>query len=166
MAGEIWAAFAAERGLEPPGTTGSSLPYLDGSLGGVTWRLRVVRDEHGWAHTQAVADALTPTDYQVGVYTSPAGFLDWVKSHFEEDIEIGDPPFDRAFVIRARPQSAAASLLSSEVRQLLSSFLAHTLAGLSYKEGLVALQWRGVERDATVLESAIGLVVRVGQWNP
>jgi hypothetical protein len=89
-----------------------------------------------------------------------------VKAHFEEDIEIGDPPFDRAFVIRARPQSAAASMLHSEVRALLTAFLGHALAGMTYKGGVIALQWRGVERDPAVLEHAIRLVAHVGRWNP
>jgi hypothetical protein len=165
-AGEIWAEFAAQRGFPPPGTTASALPFLAGALDGVRFRLRVVRDEQGWAHTQAFADALAPVSCEVGVYTSPAGFLDWVKSHFEEDIEIGDAPFDRAFVIRARPQEAAASLLQSDTRALLTAFLAHALAGLTYKQGVVALQWRGVERDPAVLEHAVRLVALVGRWAP
>ncbi len=166
MAGELWADFASRMGFPPPGTTASALPFLAGVLDGVRFRVRVVRDEQGWAHTQAFADALTPMSCEVGVYTSPAGFLDWVKSHFEEDIEIGDAAFDRAFVIRARPHEAAASLLQPETRALLTAFLGHALAGLTYKEGVVALQWRGVERDPAVLEHAVRLVALVGRWSP
>ena len=166
MAGDVWAAFAREMGFSPPGLTASALPVLEGVLDGVRFRLRVVRDELGWAHTQAFADAMAPMSCEVGVYSSPAGFLDWVKSHFEEDIEIGDAQFDRAFVIRARPREAAASLLQPDVRELVTAFLGHALAGLSYKEGVVALQWRGVERDPAVLEHAIRLVALVGRWAP
>jgi hypothetical protein len=166
MAGDIWADFAAKMGFAPPGTTASALPFLAGTLDGVRLRVRVVRDEQGWAHTQAFADALAPVSCEVGVYTSPAGFLDWVKAHFDEDIEIGDAPFDRAFVIRARPREAAASLLQPETRELLTAFLGHALAGLTYKEGVVALQWRGVERDPAVLEHAVRLVTLVGRWAP
>ncbi len=166
MAGDVWAAFAATLGFSPPGTTASALPFLAGVLDGVRFRLRVVRDEQGWAHTQAFADAMVPISCEVGVYSSPAGFLDWVKAHFEEDIEIGDAPFDRAFVIRARPREAAASLLQPEVRALTTAFLGHALAGLTYKEGVIALQWRGVERDPAVLEHALRLVSLVGRWAP
>jgi hypothetical protein len=166
MAGEVWASFADRMGFPPPGTTASALPFLDGALNGVRFRLRIVRDETGWAHTQALADAIVPTRAEVGVFTSAGGFLDWVKAHFDEDIEIGDAPFDRAFVIRARPSSAAASILTPDVRQLVMSFLGHALAGLTYKDGTVAIQWRGVERDAAVLEHAVRLVVAVAMWNP
>jgi hypothetical protein len=165
-AGDAWAAFAAQMGFPRPGTTASALPFLEGILDGVRFRLRVVRDELGWAHTQALADAPTPVRAEVGVYSSPGGFLDWVKAHFEEDVEIGDPPFDRAFVIRSRPTWAAASLLSPEARGLVTSFLGHALAGLTYKDGVVAIQWRGVEKDPSVLEHAIRLVTLVGRWVP
>jgi hypothetical protein len=164
--GDLWRAFARQMSLPPAGITATGLPFLDGTLDGVRFRLRCVRDEQGWAHTQALADAVANVNAAVGVYTSPHGFLDWVKSHFEEDIEIGDPPFDRAFVIRARPTEAAASLLSYEVRHLLMAFLSHAVAGLTYKEGVVGLQWRGVERDARVLEHAIRLVTLAARWNP
>lgn len=163
-AGAAWATFAARIGFPPPGSTASALPVVSGVVDGVRVRLRVVRDEQGWAHTQAFAEALSPLHCAVGVYTSPAGFLDWVKAHFEEDIEIGDPAFDRAFVIRARPREAAASMLSADVRALVTAFLAQPLAGLTYKEGTVALQWRGVERDPAVLEHAARIVALVGTW--
>jgi hypothetical protein len=153
-------------GFPRPGATASALPFLEGTLDGARFRLRVVRDELGWAHTQALADAPSPERAEVGVFSSPGGFLDWVKAHFEEDIEIGDPPFDRAFVIRSRPPWAAASLLSPEARGLVMAFLGHALAGLTYKDGVVAIQWRGVEKDPVVLEHAVRLVVLVARWNP
>jgi hypothetical protein len=165
-AGDIWRAFAKQMGFPPPGITATALPYLEGTLDGVRFRVRAVRDEQGWAHTQALADAVVTVNAAVGVYTSPAGFLDWVKSHFDEDIEIGDAPFDRAFVIRARPTEAAASLLTPPVRQLLMAFLGHAVAGLTYKEGVAAIQWRGVERDPRVLEHAIQLVTLAARWDP
>jgi hypothetical protein len=166
MAGDVWRAFARQMGFPPAGITATALPFLDGALDGVRFRLRVVRDEQGWAHTQALADAVATVSASIGVYTSPHGFLDWVKSHFEEDIEIGDPPFDRAFVIRARPTEAAASLLSPDLRSLLMAFLAHAVAGLTYKDGVAALQWRGVERDPRILEHAVRLVTLAARWSP
>jgi hypothetical protein len=165
-AGEVWRAFARQMGLPPAGITATALPFLSGVLDGIRFRIRGVRDEQGWAHTQALADAVTTVNAAVGVYTSPHGFLDWVKSHFEEDIEIGDPLFDRAFVIRARPTEAAASFLSNDVRQLLMAFLGHAVAGLTYKDGVVGLQWHGVERDPGALDHAIRLVTLAARWNP
>jgi hypothetical protein len=165
-AGDVWRRFAHQMRLPPAGITSTGLPFIDGTLEGVRFRLRGVRDEQGWAHTQALADAVATVNASVGVYSSPHGFLDWVKSHFDEDIEIGDPPFDRAFVIRSRPTEAAASLLIYELRQLLMAFLGHALAGLTYKDGVVGLQWRGVEKDPQVLEHAIRLVTLAARWNP
>jgi hypothetical protein len=163
---EPWTLLAKTIGASPPGTTASALPFVSGAVGDVPFRLRVVRDEQGWAHTQAFSDALRPVRCEIGVYASPAGFLDWVKSHFEEDIEIGDAPFDRAFVIRARPREVAASMLSHDVRILMTAFLGHALAGLTYKDGTVALQWNGVELDQSVLEHAVQLVTLVATWQP
>lgn len=72
--------------------------------------------------------------------------------------------FDDEFLIHSDPKDAAASLLSEEIRQLLTGLAGRTLAGFTYEKDAVVLQLVGVELDPTAIMAAVRAVGLAAGW--
>jgi hypothetical protein len=71
---------------------------------------------------------------------------------------VGDPEFDRVFVIASAPRSVAASLLSGPVRELLSALPRNTEGPtLALKHGEIVLRWRA-EPDADHIGAGVAVI--------
>jgi hypothetical protein len=162
--GDGWRQIAEQRGL----TAGDSAerPSLSGPIQGVSCSLSIEFDRYGFAHTRASADALRRVECSIGVYPNPGGVLGLLKSLVQEDITVGDEPFDQAFLIQANPDAAAASLLQAPLREHLSNLASRGFTAFTYENGRVTLQMPGVETDPEWLSTALDLVAEAGRWDP
>ncbi|MDO9018199.1 MAG: hypothetical protein Q8S73_14735 [Deltaproteobacteria bacterium] len=71
---------------------------------------------------------------------------------------VGDPDFDRVFVVASAPRSVAASLLSGPVREQLSALPRSTEGPtLSLKNGEIVLRWRA-EPDAEHIGVGVAVI--------
>lgn len=171
----IQAASTSWRELEPRGlalsmesvsgfaqATGAERPRLDGSVNGVPIKVSIHTDFVHYALTHVVASPATARAGIVGIYPSPGGVLSQVRDWLRQDIEVGDPAFDEAFLITGAPPSAATELLAHlDVRELLCVIDPVRLGSLKLDERGVVVTLTGVERDPKTLGQAIDLAVAV-----
>jgi hypothetical protein len=78
-----------------------------------------------------------------------------------QDVEIGDPAFDEAFVVTTNNESLARSWLTPEVRQQVSRVPSYTFSLAHGEVAAVGGGYDGIERDSKVLEAAIRAVAAV-----
>lgn len=140
--------------------TGNQRPRLQGTVSSVPVTVSIHTDFVHYALTHVVAKPATARAGVVGIYPSPGGVLSQVRDWLKQDIEIGDPAFDEAFLITGDPPSAATELLAPlDVRELLCVIDPSRLASLKLDEHGITVTLTGVERDPTVLGQAIDLAV-------
>lgn len=141
-------------------------PLISGRHRGIECSLGIGLDRYGHAHTRATAISLKTVDCHAGVYPNPGGALGFLKTLIVQDILVGDPPFDDAFLIQGKPVALVVSLLGVTVRECLVTLAAHKLTAFTYEPGKVVVQLPNVELDAEWLETALELVVEAGRWSP
>jgi len=158
---EEWKALAA-RGL----VIGSEKdrPVLTGSAEGVACTVRIVTDFVHNAHTEVSAEIAKGVEARIGVFPSPGGLLSAVRDWLHQDVEIGEPEFDQAFLLTAKPASAAKSLLGPETRERLCALAGGKLAGFTYAPKRATVLLNGIETDAAVLGTALDLVAHAARW--
>jgi hypothetical protein len=164
---DVWRIAAAGFGMrfETRDARGTPAPRLEGFIGGVPCVFEIALDIEGWAYTRALADAPTPLDGVVAVHPDPHGVFASIKSALfgSEDVAVGDPAFDEAFLVHATPREAA-TLLDEGLRGALKAWLAHLFVAFTYERGRIALVWRGVELEPRVLGSAAAVVTHAATW--
>lgn len=79
-----------------------------------------------------------------------------------QDLEIGDPSFDEAFVVKTNDPDRLAAYLTGQRRSTLSRLLA-TYPTLKVTDASVLVEVRSVVRDPEVLVSTVRRLVGVGQ---
>jgi hypothetical protein len=173
VASETWQGLQAKglalsqeevRGLKIAG--GKTRPMLSGKVGGAQAEVHIVSDLVHYAHTRVSAELAQPTEAKVGVHPSPSGLMGSIRSWLGQDIEIGDPDFDPAFLISGKPESAAASVLTPTVREKISALTATGLAGFTFGDGHAVVMLTGVVTDVVILEVALDLVVEASRLIP
>jgi hypothetical protein len=173
VASETWQGLQAKgltlgqeevRGLKI--AAGKTRPMLSGSVGGAQAEVHIVSDLVHFAHTRVRAALAQPTDAKVGVHPSPSGLMGSIRSWLGQDIEIGDPDFDPAFLISGKPEAAAASVLTPTVREKISALTATGLAGFTFGDGYAMVMLQGVVTDVVILEVALDLVVEASRLTP
>lgn len=173
VANEAWAGLSAKglvlaqeevRGLKI--AAGKTRPMLSGTVGGVRAEVHIVSDLVHYAHTRVRAELAHPSDAKVGVHPSPSGLMGAIRGWLGQDIEIGDPDFDPAFLISGKPESAALSVLTPTVREKISALTATGLAGFTFGDGYAVVMLAGVVTDVVVLEVALDLAVEASRLAP
>lgn len=95
---------------------------------------------------------------------------DWTDQHLIEtsamvDVLVGDPAFDRAFLIEAAPAQIARRLLSTPVRQLLASYDAAVLTTETLDERpvlhLAAPTWLPEQRITAAVSTLVSVSLEV-----
>lgn len=162
--GEIWRPVADE--IELTYSVEDGRPTISGRHRGVVCSLSTALDRYGYAHTRAIATPLKTIECHAGVYPNPGGALGFLKSLVQQDILVGDPPFDDAFVIQGTPTDLVPSLLGVTLREQLATLATHKLTAFTYEPGKVVVQLPNVELDAQWLETALEVVVEAGRWSP
>lgn len=166
----ITAATAAWKELEQPGfvlasepasglarASAAARPVLTGSIEGVACSVRIVSDFVHYAHTKVTAVPPSGADVTVGVHPNPAGIYGKIRGWLGQDIVIGDPAFDEAFLITGKPEQAATALLTPARREKIVALAATHLAGLLYDREEVVVLLVGVITDTDVLTTALDL---------
>lgn len=166
----IAAATAAWRALESRGlvlgtesvrgiaiASGRTRPMLTGKLDGIACAVQIVSDFVHYAHTKITATPVPGVDATVGVHPNPAGLFGKVRMWLGQDIVIGDPAFDEAFLITGKPTTAAAQLLTQGRRDRIVTLAASHLAGFVYEREEVVVLLVGVVTDVDILDTALDL---------
>ncbi len=156
-----WAVLAAH-GLTP--ATFEDRPAMQGAIRGVDCSVRIVVDLVQNAHTEVLAER-SGGDATIGVYPSPAGVLKWMRDKLHGDVEIGEPPFDEAFLIKSRPHEAAAALLTPSIRERLFSLAGGKLVGLRVDAERATVLLNQIELDPTVIGVALEIVVEAAGYD-
>jgi hypothetical protein len=141
-------------------------PLISGRHRGIECSLGIELDRYGYAHTRAIATPLKTVECHAGVVPNPGGALGFLKSLVAQDILVGDPPFDDAFLIQGKPVELVVSLLDVALRDRLTTLATHKLTAFTYEPGKVVVQLPNVELDAEWLEAALEVVVEAGRWSP
>lgn len=141
-------------------------PVLRGEIDGVALTVDVVTDLVQCAYTRVVAKPTGPSPGTVGVYPQPPGVLGKLRALIGQDIVVGDEPFDQAFLVHGKPESAAKSLLTPEIRGRLLALLGHHLSAFDYEGDRVCLQLGHVEPDPEIVRVAAEVVALAARWKP
>ena len=164
---EVWRAFAGAWRLSYEEVASSpAVPRISGLAGKAELAVELGFDAEAWAYTRVIANAPAPVDAVIAASPTPHGIFDVLRTKLfgQRDLSVGDATFDAQFLLHADPAEVASSFFDDELRPLLAAWRGHQLQGLTYERGRVVLQWSGCEVDAGVLESGVGLVLRVAAW--
>lgn len=113
--------------------------------------------QHGQTtYTMCVtANAATPRPLTVRVYREHAlsGLMQMLGA---QDVNLGDPRFDQAFIVKSDAPHDTAAALSPALRAALLAF--PKAPSFAYERGKVTLRWDGDETDDAVLDAALAVV--------
>lgn len=137
---------------------GRTRPMATGDVAGVRCEVRIVSDLVHYAHTQVRASRTASGSAVVGVHPSPRGLLGSIREWLAQDVEVGDPAFDEAFLVTEKPAGAAAALLGPTLRERLTALAGASLAGFTCGAEEVVVLLHGVELDPDVLGVAVDAV--------
>lgn len=138
--------------------SGPTRPFLEGKVDGAAITIHVRSDFVHSARTEIAAKTVDGPDVVVGVHPSPGGLLGYLRSWIGQDIEVGEPAWDEAYLVTGKPEEAAKALLVPSVRDLVA-MLGPKLAGFTYGKEQVLVVLGGVETDTATLGTAIDLAV-------
>ncbi len=126
---------------------------ISGSMGGVQVRLGV-ETEGTEGYTLLSLEA--PRSLGLGLRLSKQGALQFVAGWFgSQDVKVGDPAFDDAFVVKASAEPSVKALLASNpaARHALVGFASHSTELVLDDERLV-VRWPGIA-DGAALQGAL-----------
>lgn len=133
-------------------------PVLTGTLDGFACTVNIVTDFVFNPHTEVTATIAGGVAGKVGAYPSPSGLLKGVRDWLHQDVDIGDPEFDEAFLITSKPNDVAARLLSQQVREWICMLMGGKLIGFRYDGARAQVLLNGVESDTGAIETALDIV--------
>lgn len=156
-----WEVLAAH-GLSP--ARFEDRPAMQGAIRGVDCSVRIVVDIVQNPHTEVSAER-SGSEATIGVYPSPSGVLKWMRDRLHGDVEIGDPHFDEAFLVKSKPPEAAAALLSPSIRERLFALAGGKLVGLRVDGDRATVLLNQIELDPTVIGVALEIVVEAAGYD-
>lgn len=136
-------------------------PVLKGVITGVPCEIRAAADAVYYPRTEVTARLPGLGDETVGVHPDPGGLFASIRAWWTQDIEVGDPEFDRIFLVTARPDGAAARLLPPGTRERILALAAARFMGLTVGNGTITLAFHGVETDTDALGLALEAVAEI-----
>jgi hypothetical protein len=107
---EAWRAFAAERGLE---TCFGAPIWMHGELGGVEATVATRRKARDVHEIEVSVRLEQPLDFALDIVPARSGIAGWFAG---QDVEIGDPAFDAAFLVKTDAVERARAVLDPELR--------------------------------------------------
>lgn len=105
-------------------------------------------------YTRVVAAADAPLALTAKVYREHF-FSGLGRALGFQDVEVRDPEFDRAFVVKASEPEQVRALLAEPLRSALLAFDKHAM--FRYENGQMTLTWSGYEDDHAVLDGALAI---------
>jgi hypothetical protein len=144
-----WTSFARASGL----SLDVERHVLEGTYAGVRVRLSLATDD-GTPHTQV--RVFFPRPLGLGFSIARQGLVDSIVSFFGgQDIQLGDPAFDDAFVIKGQPEDAVRQLLASpEARARLLAILSRA-SRLTMSDLGLDVRAHAFQTDETVLRAML-----------
>lgn len=161
---EPWARLARDRALGFSSASGP--PAIEGTLLGIPCRAWIALDKNGFGHTHVEARPLETIDGRVGVVPNPGSILGFLKHHLTQDVSVGDPEFDAAFLVRATPEAMAPALLGPALRSYISPLALRKLGAFVYEPGRVALQFSHVEVEGEWVAAALDAAIEAARFKP
>ena len=160
---DAWSTAAAmlRFSFEPGGL--SHGPRLAGDIGDHPAAVETSTRSSGGSSTRYTRYSIAFPPLGIGLNLSQqTGFDGVLKVLGFQDIEIGHPVFDAAFVVKADSPKAAREVLTAGRRLALNRLLAVHPEVVVRDDGIL-LERRGVERDADVIVSTVRRLASVAQ---
>ncbi len=150
----LWEAYAWDRKLRSV-VDANGLPGFEGASAGVLVAVAAVGSIDDGFRTRASANAKVALRGRVEVM--PVG--DWdtlvgtlVPRHF-----FGDEELDRQLVVKRSSEPLAHTVLDPRVTETVR-VLAPQRLSLTYIDGVIGLEWAGVEREARILDDVLDVL--------
>jgi hypothetical protein len=158
----VWARFAQARGLAMSHDPSTGLPRFTGRLQSVDLAVTALGNPRDGYRTRASAEVALPLDgrVRIGVPSAIAAIVGQLRPRrfFGER---GAPELDAALVVSSRPSDLAGRIVDAGAAAIMQRLAGQRLDDFTYEGGAVAVVWAGIERDASVLDGVLELLVRV-----
>lgn len=160
---EKWTPYAQARGftiaVDDTSRFGANVVKLQGQFEGVP----IVIDSYSVEHTDSDGHRSSETFTRVNARASAPLALraSFYREHALsglgsllgfQDVKIGDPAFDAAYVVKASDEGAVRYLCHPGVRQALLALPKPVRS--SYEQGVIEISWKGLETEPTMFDAA------------
>ena len=168
-----WARFCAQHGFTFTPQTGRLFSFhparIDGRVGTVQFTIDTFTVSNGKSSTtytrlRSAAMQGMPLDARVYRETVLGALGDLLGA---QDVSMGDPAFDKAFVVKATREDLVRQWLNAPLRATLAQFClgAEPRDGtLYYRQGQLELTWIGAEKSPVVLHAAVSVAVEAASF--
>lgn len=168
-----WAWFCSQHGFTFTPQSGSLFSFrparIDGRVGTVQFSIDTFTVSNGKSSTtytrlRSAAMQGMPLDARVYRETVFGALGDLLGA---QDVPVGDPAFDKAFVVKATREDLVRQWLDAPLRAALLQFGfgAEPRDGtLHYRQGQLELTWIGAEKSHAVLHAAVSVAVEAARF--
>jgi hypothetical protein len=168
-----WARFCAQHGFTFTPQTGSFLSLrparIDGRVGTVQFSIDTFTVSNGKSsttYTRLLSAAMQgmPLDARVYRETIFGSLGDLLGA---QDVTVGDPAFDTAFVVKATREDLVRQWLHAPLRATLVQFCFGPEprdGTLHYRQGQLELTWLGAEKSPAALHAAVSVAVEAASF--
>ena len=157
---EAWNRFAIENRLklssEPTSWLRRGELHISGQVGGMqldisTYQVRVGKSTQTWVKVRTLGPGPAGSfSVQRENLLTRAGALIGMGG-----VDVGQPEFDKQFLVRSSPETLAAEVLDSALRELITGLTRHPK--LSYEDGAIDLVWHADDDSKEQLAAAVQL---------
>ncbi|MBW2260449.1 MAG: hypothetical protein JRG91_00630 [Deltaproteobacteria bacterium] len=158
-----WGSFAQEAGLSLDRGGWFRAPTVSGAYGGFNVYLYTYSQGSGKNKTTYTSMIVyLPIDHRSHVRITREGFLSKITKAFgAQDIQLGDPAFDAAYIIKSDTPQFVPHLLTPQVRGALLS--GGSGMNVTVSRGRVFYNQTGVQRDQGMLRYVLDTLVMVAR---
>lgn len=168
-----WMQFCAQHGFAFTPQSGSFLSFrparIDGRVGTVQFSIDTFTVSNGKSsttYTRLLSAAMQPMPLDARVYRETVfGALGDLLG--AQDVPVGDPAFDKAFVVKATREDLVRQWLHAPLRSTITNFcfgVEPRDGTLHYRQGQIELTWVGAEKSLAVLHAAVSVAVEAASF--
>ena len=156
-AAAVWGAFSARCSL----AFDRDRLRLHGTLEGCRVDVRLI----GEPVPKTLLKVRYPKPLGIGLFIGPGHVLGLFKLFGVQDIELGDPVFDEAFIVKGNPEAVVKQVVHAEMRRELMGLAARRLAVTVFDDHLEVSAF-GMVMDGPALDELLlrGMAVVRGFW--
>ena len=158
-----WGAFAQKAGLSLDPGGWFRAPTVSGAYGGFNVYLYTYTQGSGKNKTTYTSMIVyLPEETSIHLRVMREGFLSKISKAFgAQDIQLGDPAFDAAYVIKSDTPQFVPEVLSSQIRGAMLS--GGDIMNFTISRGRVFYNQSGVQRDEGVLRYILDVLALVAR---
>lgn len=159
--GDAWSAFARKTGLVLNPGGWFKAPTVTGAYKGFNVYLYTYTQGSGKSKTTYTSlVAYLPIPNRCHVRVTREGFLSRITKAFgAQDVQVGDPAFDQAYIVKSDTPQYVQKLLTAQIRGAMLS--GGDIMNVTISKGTVFYNQTGVQRNADVLRYILDVLVLV-----